>query len=93
MVSQVESFDVLLENAVSEFRSRFNYEPTICAAAPGRVNLIGEHLDYNDGFVLPMVSASRAYSLCSLFYKPVHPTGTSHGDHSGGCTEWFRCNG
>ena len=28
--------------------------PPICAAAPGRVNLLGEHTDYNDGFVFPM---------------------------------------
>lgn len=31
-------------------------EPSIAACAPGRVNLIGEHTDYNDGFVFPMVS-------------------------------------
>ena len=29
-------------------------EPTVGVAAPGRVNLIGEHTDYNDGFVMPM---------------------------------------
>ena len=29
-------------------------QPTLCAFAPGRVNLIGEHVDYNDGFVFPM---------------------------------------
>jgi galactokinase len=29
-------------------------EPTLCAFAPGRVNLIGEHVDYVDGFVFPM---------------------------------------
>lgn len=30
--------------------------PTIAVAAPGRVNLMGGSTDYNDGFVLPMVS-------------------------------------
>jgi galactokinase len=39
---------------VSEFESRFGGSPTWLARAPGRVNLIGEHTDYNDGFVLPM---------------------------------------
>lgn len=60
MVTQVDSFDVLLKNAENEFRKRFNCEPSIVTAAPGRVNLIGEHIDYNDGFVLPMVC------VCSL---------------------------
>lgn len=36
-----------------EFRRRFGVEPRI-SRAPGRVNLIGEHTDYNDGFVLPV---------------------------------------
>ena len=37
-----------------EFRRRFGGEPSFIARAPGRVNLIGDHTDYNDGFVLPM---------------------------------------
>jgi galactokinase len=36
------------------FRDLFGREPETSAQAPGRVNLIGEHTDYNDGFVLPM---------------------------------------
>lgn len=42
-------------NEITEkFRCRFGREPEWLVAAPGRVNLIGEHTDYNDGFVLPM---------------------------------------
>ncbi len=37
-----------------EFRKRFGAEPTAIAAAPGRVNLIGEHTDYMGGLVLPV---------------------------------------
>lgn len=36
------------------FEQRYAAAPECVAAAPGRVNLIGEHTDYNDGFVLPM---------------------------------------
>lgn len=39
---------------MARFRSIFGREPDFVARAPGRVNLIGEHTDYNDGFVLPM---------------------------------------
>ena len=36
------------------FLREFGRPPAALAYAPGRVNLIGEHTDYNDGFVLPM---------------------------------------
>ena len=48
------SLDALARNAEGEFARRFGRPPRWTAAAPGRVNLIGEHTDYNDGFVLPM---------------------------------------
>jgi galactokinase len=44
----------LAEQAFSGFHQRFGRRPSWAAAAPGRVNLIGEHTDYNDGYVLPM---------------------------------------
>ncbi len=36
------------------FRRSFGPGPAVLVRAPGRVNLIGEHTDYNDGFVLPI---------------------------------------
>ena len=39
---------------VAEFRRRYGTDAPFLARAPGRVNLIGDHTDYNDGFVLPM---------------------------------------
>jgi galactokinase len=41
------------------FRAAFGREPDCLWAAPGRVNLIGEHTDYNDGFVLPLALPHR----------------------------------
>ncbi len=42
-----------LTQVASAFRERFGRAPEAIAQGPGRVNLIGEHLDYNDGLVLP----------------------------------------
>jgi len=39
--------------AIVAYRRHFGVEPDMLFRAPGRVNLIGEHTDYNDGFVLP----------------------------------------
>jgi galactokinase len=41
--------------ASRSFREIFGKHPTVAACAPGRVNLIGDHTDYNQGFVLPTV--------------------------------------
>jgi len=35
------------------FKQQFEMEPEVICYAPGRVNLLGDHTDYNDGFVLP----------------------------------------
>jgi galactokinase len=44
----------LVQRAREYFRSGFGRPPRWLAGSPGRVNLIGEHTDYNDGFVLPL---------------------------------------
>ncbi|HET8906744.1 MAG TPA: galactokinase [Ktedonobacterales bacterium] len=41
------------QRAVDFYRARFGENPEVVASAPGRVNLIGEHTDYNGGYVLP----------------------------------------
>jgi len=43
----------LLENAVAVYARRFGHKPTAAAWAPGRVEIMGNHTDYNGGFVLP----------------------------------------
>ena len=43
----------LIERVQQTFASSYGHAPTHLVQAPGRVNLIGEHTDYNDGFVLP----------------------------------------
>lgn len=51
----------LKEKTQSLFANAFGYPATHTIQAPGRVNLIGEHTDYNDGFVLP----------CAIDYQTV----------------------
>ena len=46
------SIDV--QQLLDHFRGRYGQTPHWIVRAPGRVNLIGEHTDYNDGFVLPL---------------------------------------
>jgi galactokinase len=75
----------LSAQAAQQFARIYGRQPTWIVAAPGRVNLIGEHTDYNDGFVFPMaierytviaadcpVAGTRLVRLCStLSDKPV----------------------
>ena len=51
--SNITASDLALR-AKKELASNFKVESTLVALAPGRVNLIGEHIDYCDGFVLPL---------------------------------------
>ena len=50
-----------LSLATSTFADVFGRAPDFVARAPGRVNLLGEHIDYNDGFVLPAAIHRAAF--------------------------------
>src|SRR5690606_8093095 len=50
----IMSLQLLIEQLCQQYARTFGSEPRWIVAAPGRVNLIGEHTDYNDGFVMPM---------------------------------------
>jgi galactokinase len=62
------------DELLSRFQDAFGRPATVLARAPGRVNMIGEHTDYNEGFVLPaaitretrMVAAPRADGVVQL---------------------------
>lgn len=70
----------LLAKVKAGFTEVFSHSPAFIIKAPGRVNLIGEHTDYNDGFVLPcaieyatLVAVSprndNIVSVCALDYQ------------------------
>ena len=73
--------------AAALYRARFGASPTVIASAPGRVNLVGEHTDYNGGEVLPMAIARRTWVAVGAL-----PAGTSHSRavsaSSGEAGEW-----
>ena len=50
---------------VPEFRARFGTDPTVVGSAPGRVNLIGEHLDYNGGRSMPIALEARTFAAAA----------------------------
>lgn len=52
-MSTTQATDDRVAAVVEAFKKQFGKEPEYVIRAPGRVNLIGEHTDYNDGFVFP----------------------------------------
>ncbi|XP_046352083.1 galactokinase-like [Haliotis rufescens] len=54
MACEIPTVESTLKQAAAVFRDKFGSDPNLAACAPGRVNLIGEHTDYNEGFVFPM---------------------------------------
>ena len=58
--------DILIKNTVAVFKKTFGTEPQKIVLSPGRINIIGEHIDYNDGYVLP---AAIDKIICFAFEK------------------------
>ncbi|AXK45821.1 galactokinase [Brachybacterium saurashtrense] len=53
------------ERAAARFEESFGYEPDGVWSAPGRVNIIGEHVDYQDGLCLPMAISHRCFAAAA----------------------------
>lgn len=58
----------IINHIKREFNKRFNEDP-LMVAAPGRINLIGEHVDYNQGLVFPAAIDKYIYGAISLAEK------------------------
>jgi len=58
--------DILINKTTSYFKETFGAEPSKIVLSPGRINIIGEHIDYNDGYVLP---AAIDKIICFAFAK------------------------
>jgi len=58
--------DILIQNTVAFFEKSFGSSPQKTVLSPGRINIIGEHIDYNDGYVLP---AAIDKVICFAFSK------------------------
>ena len=54
MAESYPAVEDLVKKACDVFQKEYGCPPSHCGIAPGRVNLIGEHTDYNNGFVFPM---------------------------------------
>lgn len=63
---------LLSEKAQSAFLQKFGERPTILVHAPGRINLIGEHTDYNHGFVLPAALPQGVCFAMRICESPNH---------------------
>ena len=75
--------DLMLGQAVARFKEEFGYSPAVAAFAPGRVNLIGEHVDYNSGYVLPFALPFRTIIVGSRTPESVLATTATTTPESG----------
>lgn len=60
--------DILIKKTTHFFQETFGTTPEKIVLSPGRINIIGEHIDYNDGYVLP---AAIDRIICFAFEKNI----------------------
>src|SRR5580698_5171840 len=68
----------LATDLARQFQRIYGRAPRWFVAAPGRVNVIGEHTDYNDGFVLPMAIERYTVMAADLARNPAAPAISIH---------------
>ena len=67
------------DQLIRKFRETFGYDPSVYSRAPGRLEILGNHTDYNQGFVLSaavgqaaeMAIAARPGKICRIFNPPL----------------------
>src|SRR4051812_12188577 len=68
------------ERAETAFRAEMVGEPALVSRAPGRINIIGEHVDYNDGYVLPVAIDREVVVLAApRLDNEIHVIAADHG--------------
>jgi galactokinase len=64
--SGYQEVEMPLDGTAQLFRDTYGHDPDVIGIAPGRINLIGEHTDYNDGFVFPAAIDRGLWIAASL---------------------------
>ena len=70
----------LIRQVQAEFKKQFKFEPKVLTLTPGRINIIGEHTDYNEGLAMPAAierwicgavskSSNKSFTIYSLNYN------------------------
>lgn len=81
-----------VQKAKAKFEARYGVSPQVAVRAPGRVNIIGEHTDYNQGYVLPMAIERETAIFAIPQEEPVWEAYAANFDRSATARlgEWTR---
>lgn len=80
-IKTTRSSEILINGTADQFDHKWGRAPTHVAVAPGRVNVIGEHVDYNGGWVLP--AAIERYMVMAVRARPDNIVRVADGNFAG----------